>query len=247
MLPEGLAHHLRATARDGVYNMYGPTETTVWSCVHRVTEAAGAVPIGRPIANTRVYVLEENLQPVPAGVIGELYIAGTGLARGYFRQSGATAERFVADPFADPGTRMYRTGDLAKWQADGVLHCLGRTDQQVKVRGFRIELGEIENALLLHPDVEQAAVLAQPREGERRASWPCGAGERALDSRTLQEYLGQSLPEHDPGGVRLAQNAAADPKREDRPQGPPRAGIQARGASPPRTPHEEVLCSLWRR
>ncbi|MGW4927489.1 amino acid adenylation domain-containing protein, partial [Streptomyces parvulus] len=160
-LPTPLAESMR-TLTDDLTNLYGPTETTIWSTAADLAGGAGAPPIGRPIANTRTYVLGPGLELVAPGVVGELYIAGSGVARGYLNKPGLTAERFVADPYApEPGARMYRTGDLVRWNHDGELEFVGRVDHQIKIRGFRIELGEIEEVLSDHTDIAQAAVVVR--------------------------------------------------------------------------------------
>ncbi len=193
-LPAELAAQIRAVLPDGLVNLYGPTETTVWSTTHAV-DADGPVPVGRPIANTRVYVLAGGLRPQPAGLPGELYIGGAGVARGYLGRPGLTAERFVPDPFAGEGARLYRTGDRARWRTDGVLEYLGRLDHQVKVRGFRIELGEVEVVLRRHPGVRDCAVLVrEDNPGDPRlVAYVAGDAEqdefRAHLRRSLPEYM----------------------------------------------------------
>ncbi len=152
-----------------VVNLYGPTETTVWSTIAPLSEITGPPPIGRPLANTEVYVLGPGMEPVPPGEVGELYIAGAGVARGYLNQPALTDERFVVNPFDPAGARMYRTGDLVRWSADGDLEFVDRADRQVKVRGHRVELGEIEKAAVTHPLVSQAAVeLREDQPGDKR-------------------------------------------------------------------------------
>ena len=157
-LPRDLADALLARC-DAVWNMYGPTETTIWSTIQRVTAGDGPVSIGKPIANTTIHVLDALMQPVPIGVDGDLYIGGAGVAQGYWNRPKLTAERFVQPD-------LYKTGDRARWQPDGTLLFLGRSDFQVKVRGYRIELGDIETALAQHPAIAQAR-RRRPRNDDR--------------------------------------------------------------------------------
>ncbi|MFJ6217452.1 amino acid adenylation domain-containing protein, partial [Streptomyces sp. NPDC092296] len=157
-IPAPLADAVRDTAWD-LTNGYGPTETTIYSAAGTADGPPGTTPhIGRPITGTTLRILDNHLQPTPPGTPGELYISGTGLARGYLHRPDLTAERFTADPHGTPGTRMYRTGDLARWTPHGTIDYLGRTDNQVKIRGFRIEPAEIETTLTTHPHITQAAV-----------------------------------------------------------------------------------------
>ncbi|TDC38949.1 amino acid adenylation domain-containing protein [Micromonospora sp. 15K316] len=180
-----------------VINEYGPTEATVGCVAARITPGEpvppGPVPIGRPTWNTRVYLLDAVLNPVPPGVVGELYVAGDQLARGYLGRPGLTAERFLPCPYGTPGQRMYRTGDLARWRPDGTLEYLGRRDNQVKIRGMRIELGEIESALLARPDVREAAVVVRADSGEPEL---VGYLVGTADPATLAADLARELPAH---------------------------------------------------
>ncbi|MFE8010945.1 amino acid adenylation domain-containing protein, partial [Streptomyces sp. NPDC057418] len=199
-LPTGLRTRFRALLPAGLHNLYGPTEASVdvtaWDCAE--DSAAAVVPIGRPVWNTRTYVLDPALAPVPAGSPGELYLGGVQLAHGYLGRAALTAERFVADPYGPPGSRLYRTGDLARITADGVLEFLGRTDDQVKIRGQRVELGEIEHALAQHPLVGSAVVAVRTStSGVTLAAYVTAAGPAGLpDAAALRDHLTGVLPGH---------------------------------------------------
>ncbi|MFH9942080.1 amino acid adenylation domain-containing protein [Streptomyces murinus] len=238
-----------------VLNGYGPTETTVLVAAHTVRapyDLPGAVPIGTPLDNTRMYVLDSRMRLVPPMTPGELYLAGSGLAAGYPNRSALTAERFTADPYGPPGSRMYRTGDLARWNQRGEIEFLGRADQQVKLRGFRIEPGEIETVLCRHPSVAQAAVVL----GEIRAGDKCliayvtpFEGGR-VDIAELRAWVAATLPDYmvpsafvQLDALPLTANGKLDRRALPAPE-PADTGAAAQGRAP-RTPNEEMLCGLF--
>jgi amino acid adenylation domain-containing protein len=198
-LPPQLAQKL-ANGCGEVWNMYGPTETTIWSSLYRVQGHDNHnVPIGKPIANTRLYILGANREPLPFGSEGELYIGGDGLARGYHAKPELTAEKFVPDPFSSqPGGRMYRTGDLARYREDGNVVFLGRLDHQVKIRGFRIELGEIEAVLEQHPNVQKAVTIARDRDSSTKylAAYFLAKTGATVSPAELRDHLRKQLPDY---------------------------------------------------
>ncbi|WP_281290793.1 amino acid adenylation domain-containing protein, partial [Streptomyces sedi] len=233
-----------------VTNMYGPTETTIWSTsAPVVNDDPGGPAMGKPILNTRAYVLDAALRPVAPGVVGELFLAGAGLARGYFGRAGLTAERFVACPFGGVGERMYRTGDLVRWRADGNLEFVGRADDQVKVRGFRIELGEVEAAVSAFPGVERGVVVVrEDRPGDRRiVAYVVPENGVGVDERELLLAVGRRVPDYMVpsavvvlGEVPLTVNGKVDRKALPVP-----GVVSGEVFVAPRGPVEELLCGLF--
>ncbi|MEU8894201.1 amino acid adenylation domain-containing protein, partial [Streptomyces sp. NPDC048442] len=253
LTPAALAPWRRDHPQGAVFNVYGPTETTVSAVQHRVAPgevlAEGtAVPIGRPLPHTQAYVLDRRMQPVPAGVTGELYLAGTGVARGYLGRRALTAERFVADPFGPAGSRMYRTGDLVRWTTGGTLEFVGRTDDQVKVRGHRIELGEAEAALAAAPGVAQAVVtVREDTPGDRRlVGYAVPLDGVTLDVQAVRRQLAAVLPEYMvPSAVVALDALPRTPNgKTDRKALPAPQQTAVRGREQ-RTPEEAILCGLF--
>ncbi|MGJ4946753.1 non-ribosomal peptide synthetase, partial [Bradyrhizobium sp. HKCCYLS1011] len=229
-----------------VFNAYGPTEASVCTTMFRC-DGNGRPPIGRPLPNTRTYVLDQQLQPVPVGVAGELHIGGAGLARGYLLRPGLTAERFVPNPFA-AGERLYRTGDLVRWRTDGALEFLGRLDMQVKLRGFRIELGEIEAALSAQDGVAQAAAMIREDDGGKRlVAYVVVHPETSIDISELRRHLQTTLPDHmvPSAIVRLDHLPLSPNGKLDRNALPAPDRNREADDQPPRNPVEAVLAGLF--
>ncbi|WKB54419.1 non-ribosomal peptide synthetase [Eleftheria terrae] len=231
-----------------ITNQYGPSEATIGCCTFELPPGPvdpSAVPIGRPLWNTRLQVLDPALQPVPAGVAGELYIAGAGLARGYLGRPGLTAERFVADPFA-PGQRMYRSGDLVRWREDGQLEFLGRVDQQVKIRGFRIEPGEVEAVLAEAGHPHSAVIAREDQPGQKQLVAYLVAAAGTVDTASLRRQLGERLPDYMvPAAFVVLDALPLTPNGKLDRQALPAPDFQATGRRGPRNAREDLLCTLF--
>lgn len=245
---------LERLPRARLHNLYGPTEAaidvTYWACLEQPAESR--VPIGRPIANTQIHILDAHGEPVPLGAVGEIYIGGAGVARGYWRRPRLTAERFVTDPGADrDGARMYRTGDLGRRRADGAIEYLGRNDAQVKIHGFRIELGEIETELLRQPEVSEAVVLARQDEAGEKClvAYVMPKGEAACGPDLLRERLKRVLPEYMVPAAYVPLRAlplTANGKLDRRAlPAPDRAAYATRAYEAPLGKMEEILAGMW--
>ncbi|MBF6221743.1 amino acid adenylation domain-containing protein [Nocardia abscessus] len=249
-LPPSLAAELRRMA-GRAYNVYGPTETTIWSTIAELDDGAEKVLIGRPIGDTAVLVLDDRLQPVPAGVAGEIYLGGPGVSRGYRNQPGLTAARFLPDPFATtPGARMYRTGDRGRRHLDNRLEYLGRVDRQIKLRGYRIEPAEVERALLAYPSVRRAVVTVCPDAGGRPQLVAYLVVDARLDTDLLRAHLTERLPSYlvpaaivPVDALPLTSNGKIDIARLPSPDSA--RPLMSTEYRPPRTDTERVLGEIW--
>jgi acyl-CoA synthetase (AMP-forming)/AMP-acid ligase II len=248
-LPTALAGELRALLPDRFTNMYGPTETTIWSLTHEIAVAPTAsVPIGTPIANTTVHILDPVGEPLPPGVFGELHIGGLGVARGYHARPDLTAERFVERPGMG---RVYATGDVARVHPSGIVEFAGRADNQVKIRGHRIELGEIEAVLDRHPDIVQSVVVARTDSGDAQlVAYVVTHGNRPADSDALRKLASGSLPDIMVPAVvvtldalPLTPNGKVD--RKALPAPPVAAAIVDSRLVPPAGGDEQLVAAIW--
>ncbi|CRM47348.1 non-ribosomal peptide synthetase [Pseudomonas sp. 58 R 3] len=247
--PSVIARVLKDGAPQHLLNGYGPTEATTFSTTFEITSAEeGSIPIGRPVGNSRAYVLDAHQQPVPVGVTGELYIGGQGVALGYLNRADLTAQTFLADPFSDTGL-MYRTGDLVAWRADGTLQYQGRNDQQVKIRGFRIELGEIEARLNEHPQVKDAVVLAREDEPGHKRLVAYFTERDSVDLQALRDHLHAQLPDYmvPAAYVRLEHLPLTNNGKVDRKAlpAPDQDALLSRGYEAPQGEVEKVLAQIW--
>jgi amino acid adenylation domain-containing protein len=257
LMAESLALWRVRSPRTRIINEYGPTETVVGCCIYEVTEslpAEGSVPIGRPIANTQLYILDESYEPAPIGVLGELYIGGAGLARGYLNRFDLTAERFIPNPFSQiPGERLYKTGDLARYRHDGTIEYAGRTDSQVKIHGHRVEAGEVESALRQHGEIRDAAVNAWGESAieKQLIAYIVPNAKPGPSSRELRQFLLDRLPEYMVPAryiaidrMPLTPSGKIDRKALPNP-GPLNAPTTDVPYAPPQTLAQEVLASIW--
>jgi len=253
-LPADLVARFQQKLPAELHNLYGPTEASVdvsyWPCLPGRAETA--IPIGRPIANITLYILDRQLNPVPVGTPGELHIGGIGLARGYLNRPELTAEKFIPNPYDQQGSRLYKTGDLVRYRPNGNIDYLGRIDHQVKIRGFRIELGEIEARLLEHPAIKETAVIArEDQPGDKRlAAYLVAAHEDSPDSELLKAWLREALPEYMVPSVfvtlqsmPLSANGKLDRKRLPQPD---RSGLSMPHYQHAQTPVEGILADIWR-
>jgi amino acid adenylation domain-containing protein len=251
-LPPSLAHELSQRGGE-LWNLYGPTETTIWSCLTLVPAEISAIAIGRPLANTSMYILDSHLAPVPVGVTGELYIGGDGLARGYLNRPELTAERFIPNPFSEkPGERLYRTGDLARYLADGNIEFIGRSDQQVKIRGFRIEPGEIEAVICQCAGVREAVVLAREETpGDKRlVAYVVPQPATTFSAQALRAFLRQQLPDYMVPSFfvpldKLPLTPNGKVNRQALPAPDSHRGERELHFVAPQTPVQEMLVGIW--
>ena len=256
LLPEHIAFWRKHAPQTALINEYGPTETVVGCCVHRVGDdepLATSIPVGRPIINTQLYILDERLRPVPIGVTGELYVGGAGVARGYLNGPELTAERFLPNPFsAEPGARLYKTGDLARYFPNGNIEFRGRSDHQVKIRGFRIELGEIESVLGQHQAIRESVVVAREDVPGNKSlvAYLVTAEEPAVSPSEVRSFLKEKLPDYMvPSAFVLLEALPLTPNgkvdRRALPDPDQTRFTSEETYEPPRTPIESLIAEIW--